>query len=114
MFKPKLYVLYCSPLALYGWYVCSGNRVCGSYYTVYAGRNSVLGASRVCPQISVVQASLIGELTETIVKGFAEGGAVFEGRNLEGVADHVDVFAGHENNEETDDGEDAGAIDVSA
>ena len=65
----------------------------------------MLGASRVCPQISVVQASLIGELTEAIVKGFAEGGAVFEGRNLEGVADHVDVFAGHKNDEEANDGE---------
>ena len=43
-------------------------------------------------------------------KGFADGGAVFEGGNLEGVFDHVDVFTGHKQNEETNNGEDAGTV----
>lgn len=70
----------------------------------------MLGASRICSQISVVQASLIGELAKAVVEGVAEGGAVLERRNLESVFDHVDVFAGHEDDKETDDGKNRFAI----
>ena len=45
-----------------------------------------------------------------VLKGLTDGSAVFEGRNLEGVLDHVAVLAGHEDDEETDDGKNRFAI----
>src|SRR3972149_3682483 len=52
----------------------------------------------------------LSERSPAVSESFADGGAVFEGGNLEGVFDHVDVFAGHKQNEETNNGEDAGTV----
>lgn len=48
----------------------------------------------------------------TVVEGLGEGGAVLEGRNFEGVANHVDVFTGHKDDEEADDSENAFSGDM--
>ncbi len=53
---------------------------------------------------------LITDLMPAHLHCLPEGGAVLEGRHLEGVTDHVDVLAGHEDNKEADDGEDGFAI----
>ena len=58
----------------------------------------------------IVEAPWVGILPEAVLEGLTKGGAVFEGGNLEGVFDHVDVFTGHKQNEETNNGEDAGTV----
>ena len=45
-----------------------------------------------------------------VLKGLTDGSAVLEGRNLEGIFDHIDVFAGHKENEETNNDKDGGTV----